>query len=239
MRKSLPLNSYTLFVQLGLSTLFGLTMSFTHANTNNTTAFSDADFAAHAVKAPPVVHDDDDGYNRYDYRRRYAEISEKEQQIQKAAEEQQAYDAQISSIPRSNESEADYQARMEKERNPVWMKRQAQAKLQAQILDQQEEKRKKQSVSAVSNNLAPLSGNNLPTKSLDTIGTDNNVPTAEALSASSDIPTNQPTNLSVSSYDSIPRTMSMGKGSSNSLFFGLGIIGILIVFVRLISRSKE
>jgi hypothetical protein len=214
MRRSLLLNSRALFVPLGLSTLLGLVMSSTYANPDNTSTYSDAIFAANAVKAP-VVHDEEDGYYSYNYRRRFAEIRAAKQQTQRISEEQRSQDVQISAIPRINESDLEYQIRMEKEQNPVWLKHQAQAKLQAQIFAQQEEKQNQKLMSMTSNSTPPLSGNSLPTNSLNT------------------------TKTAKTSLDSIPRTMSMGKYVGYSLFYSLGIVWSLIFFVGLLRRRNE
>jgi hypothetical protein len=104
---------------------------------------------------------------------------------------------------------------MEKEQNPVWLKHQAQAKLQAQIFAQQEEKQNQKLMSMTSNSTPPLSGNSLPTNSLNT------------------------TKTAKTSLDSIPRTMSMGKYVGYSLFYSLGIVWSLIFFVGLLRRRNE
>jgi len=233
MRKPLPMNSRTLFVQLGLFALLGSVISVTYANSNNST-YSDAVFAANAVKVP-VVQEDDDNYSSYNYRGRYAEMSAARLQKQKADEEQKAHDAQISSIPRANESDAEYQTRMEKEQNPVWLKRQAQAKLQAQILDQQEAKQNQQAASISSNNLPSVSGSTTPTNTLNTSGLaenqlSSNTASLESLSVGLATPKTSP--------DSIPRIMSMDKYIGYSLFYWVGILWSLIFFVGLMGRRN-
>lgn len=230
MRRSLLLNSRALFTKLGLSTVLCFAISCSYANSNNTSTYSDAVFAANAVKAP-VVQDDDDSYNSYSYRGRYAQMSAEKQQLQKAAEEQKARDAQISSIPRPNESDAEYQARMEKEHNPVWLKHQAQAKLQAQIIAQQEAKLNQKPVGIAS----PPVGSVLPNNNLNKPESADHTMTIGELSALRFSPTHPPE----ISPDSIPREMSMGKYIAYSLFYLVGIAWSVIFFVGLMRRRNQ
>ncbi|MBC7751656.1 MAG: hypothetical protein H7Z73_08035 [Candidatus Saccharibacteria bacterium] len=227
MRKSLQLNSRALFTKLGLSTVLCLAISCSYANSNNTSTYSDAVFAANAVKAP-VAQDDDDNYN---YRGRYAQMSAEKQQLQKIAEEQKAHDAQVSSIPRLNESHAEYQARMEKEHNPVWLKHQAQAKLQAQIIAQQEAKKNQKPVGIASSPVRSV----LPNNNLNKTEAADQTMTTDELSALRFSPTHPPE----ISPDSIPREMSMGKYITYSLFYLVGIVWSVIFFVGLMRRRNQ
>lgn len=234
MRRSLSLNSHPFFVQIGLSIFFGLAISSTHANSNHTPTYSDAVFAANAVKAP-AAEDDNDGDGYYSYRRRYDEISEARQQAQRAAEEQKSHDAQFSSIPRANESDAEYQARMEKEQNPVWLKHQAQAKLRAQIEAQNEAKLKEKSLG-----IAPALPNAVSVKSLPTDGLSATELTVNQVAEGNDLnalsfsqPTSEP------SHDSISEAMSISEKTGYSLFFWLGIVCCMIYLVRFLRRPPE
>jgi len=228
MRKSFPLNLHFFYAQLCLSVFMSLGISYAHASSHNESTYSDAVFAANAVQTPVVSRDDDDnGYYRYGYRDRYAEMSRAQQQKQKAYEEQKSRDAEISYIQRSNESDAEYQARMEKEQNPVWLKHQAQLKLKAQILDHQ---------ASQLNQPANASTNDTPINTSDSSvsSEDQASPPSNRL----DDLISKPTTPAITP-DSIPREMTMGKYIGYSLFYLLSLVWSLIFLAGLIRRKAE
>ena len=230
MRKSLLINLHSFYAHLGLSALISLSISHAHASSHNESTYSDAVFAANAVQTPITNRDDDeDSYYRYGYRDRYAEMSRAQQQKQKTYEEQKYRDAEISYIQRSNESDADYQARMAKEQNPIWLRHQAQVKLKAQILDHQESK-----LNQPAN--APIATNNTSTNN----SSSDTAPKDQASSPSNrlDDLMAKPTTPAISP-DSIPREMTMGKYMSYSLFYLLSLAWSLIFLVGLIRRKEE
>lgn len=222
MRKSLPMNLHIFYVQLSVA-LISLAAPCAYASPQNESTYSDAVFAANAVKTPSTRRNDDD-YSPYSYRDRYEEMNQAQLQKQRAYDEQKTQDAAISYIPRSNESDAEYQARMEKEQNPFWLKHQAQAKLKAQILDQQTSKFNQAAHPATETTSTPTDDSS-------------STPTEDQTST----PSNSLNELlkSSTSPNSIPREMTASKYTGYSLFYLLSIAWSLIFFVRIIRNNNE